>query len=74
MVSRPIPGVTQDLNKSLTFNHAADSMRFYAGRYFVCESITIEAAKAIAKAMGWKWSDKPIPTHTATSIKPCMKS
>ena len=53
MVSEPIEGVTQDLAET-TIN-PEESMEYYEGRYFVCETIGKTAAKTIALGMGWEW-------------------
>ena len=60
MVDRSIDGVTQDLTEPRGYRDINELMRFYQGRYFVCETITDDAAQAIAKAMGWAWSDTHI--------------
>lgn len=49
MVSREIEGVTQKLNP--------DAAEYYGGKFFVCETIRKSAAKKIAAAMGWEFSE-----------------
>lgn len=49
MCDSHIDGVTQDLSRS---EDAAGSMKFYGGRYFVCETIWLTAAKRFAEALG----------------------
>lgn len=49
MVNREIEGVTQKLNP--------DAAEYYGGKFFVCENIRKSAAKKIATAMGWEFSE-----------------
>lgn len=49
MVSREIEGVTQTLGP--------DAAEYYGGKFFVCETIRKSAAKKIAAAMGWEFSE-----------------
>jgi hypothetical protein len=62
MVSERVEHVTQDLASSYD---PAGGMAFYAGRYFVCETITKSAARAIADAMGWEWTENADDMETA---------
>lgn len=52
MASEPIPGITQQLT--------GDMAMWYQGNWFICKAISESAARAIAKAMGWEWSEQPI--------------
>lgn len=47
MLSRHIPGITQVLD--------GDMPKYYGGDNFVCETISISAARMISRAMGWKF-------------------
>lgn len=47
MLSRHIPGITQVID--------VDSAKYYGGENFVCETISISAARMISRAMGWKF-------------------
>jgi hypothetical protein len=47
MVSESIPGVTQDLD--------GDNERFYGGKHFVGETITISTARVISAVMDWEY-------------------
>lgn len=51
MASESIPGVTQQVT--------GDTAMWYQGHWFICETISESAARAIAQAMGWAWSDTP---------------
>ena len=47
MLSRHIPGITQVID--------GDTAKYYGGENFVCETISISAARMISRAMGWKF-------------------
>lgn len=53
MCDRVIPGLTQTLN--------SEGAAFYGGENFVCETITLPAAKRIAEALGGEWRDIKAP-------------
>ena len=59
MVSEPIPGVTQEIN--------GDTERFYGGKHFIGETITLSTARAISTAMGWEYQEQP--EHSVEEIK-----
>ncbi len=54
MCDQAVEGLTQDLEAQpdTTFSSKQESMKFYGGRYFVCETITSSAARKIAEALG----------------------
>ncbi len=59
MLDRHIQGLTQDLFQ--TIDESPDALgRMYQGRYFLCESVDEEAAKRIARALGFEWSNEPV--------------
>jgi hypothetical protein len=62
MVEQPISGVTQDLLAGQPEEQAQATVKFYCGRYFVCETISLGAAKAISEAMGWEFVGEVGPT------------
>ena len=51
MVSIHIEGITQKLSDQ-------DTVNFYGGENFLCETCLIGAAKSIAMAKGWEFLDK----------------
>jgi len=50
MCDRHIEGLTQHLTDR-------ECVEFYGGQYFVCETVTRNAAKRIAEALGGEWRD-----------------
>lgn len=46
-LNHKVPGMTQKLDKYST--------AFYGGKYMVCESLSLRAAKTIAEKFGWEW-------------------
>jgi hypothetical protein len=65
MCDELIDGVTQDLTKEPTAGDREATMRYYGGRYFVCETITAPAAKIIAELLGgiYDGEKSAIATH-----------
>lgn len=64
MCDEPIDGVTQDLAKTPAANNPEETMRWYGGRYFVCETIESTAAKIIAEKLGGTYDgEKDVKIH-----------
>jgi len=57
LCDQPIADVTQDLSETPdhAYGGAADSMKYYGGRYFIGETITRPTARKIAEALGGKY-------------------
>ena len=51
MLSDNVDGVTQQLMD-------IDSIRYYGGVYFVCETMRTQAGREISKAMGWEFLEE----------------
>ena len=51
MLSDNVDGVTQQLTD-------IDSIRYYGGVYFVCETMRTQAGREISKAMGWEFLEE----------------
>ena len=51
ILSEYVPGVSVVLSD--------EGARYYCGKYFVGESMTYQAAEAIAEALGFEWVDGP---------------
>ena len=54
MCDQAVEDLTQDLEQQPegNFTNRQETIAFYGGRYFVCETITAAAARKIAEALG----------------------
>jgi hypothetical protein len=57
MCDREVEGLTQDLLVVSAEPYREKCQEFYGGRYFVCETVTRNAAKLIAEALGGEFRE-----------------